>query len=227
MLRTQRLKQAYSTVEYSVLAYEDESPHESLKMDAFKNDSWCWYFDDGLKVLNLAIRGSNELQDWFKNFSIFPTRLKGVGLVHRGFLSSARAILPYITDKVLNAHENNYKIILTGHSYGGAVAQILQQLFLTLNIETFVVSYGAPRVWFAGAKPVVNHLRVQIDSDPVTKMPFVLGLVFRIYKHKESYNFEVDNGNFLNINDHSVFTYRELLNNEFLKDERRKSEEFN
>ena len=67
---------------------------------------------DGLNVL--CIRGSDNKGNWLSNANILPTRSPKGYLVHRGFNHAA--------DKI-RRHLGNTEIdVVTGHSFGGAVA---------------------------------------------------------------------------------------------------------
>ena len=215
MKRYQKLSIALESVSYSSLAYEGAFLANNLKSDYFKNDFWVWHFDNDNRILFLSIRGTDDWKDLFKDISILPKKLKGVGYVHRGFLSSARAVLTRSLAQINHASEIGYKIALSGHSYGGAVAQVMQQILRkSYNIHSECVSYGSPRVWFPYAKPKGLHLRVQIDSDPVTKMPFVFGWALRLYRHKETDMLEVTTPDYFKFTNHAIATYERLLEKE-------------
>lgn len=111
--------------------------------------------DDGISGLNasilrkdrdliIAIRGSQEVLDWINNARMRKGRLEGA-LVHRGFRASARRLL-----SGLEGHGSlfgNYdKIWFTGHSLGGAVAQITGFALANRGLEVAnVTTFGAPR----------------------------------------------------------------------------------
>lgn len=111
--------------------------------------------DDGLSGLNasilrngrdliIAIRGSQEVLDWINNARMRKGRLEGA-LVHRGFRASARRLLYGLDDhgSLLGSYD---KIWFTGHSLGGAVAQITGYALANRGIEVAnVTTFGAPR----------------------------------------------------------------------------------
>ena len=216
MKRNQKLSLAIESVFYASLSYDKGAfLTDELKSDSFKNDSWVWHFDDEAKILFLAVRGTDDLEDLLKDASIFPRKLKGVGYLHSGFLSSSKTILAYCLPQLAHAKERGYKIVLSGHSYGGAIVQVIQQLLRTKHrIDSECVTFGSPRVWMPRAKPKGLHLRVQIDSDPVTKMPFIFGWVFRIFKHRQSDMLEVKTPDYFNFKNHKISTYEKLLEKE-------------
>jgi hypothetical protein len=214
--RNTKLSLAIESVFYASLSYDKGAfLTDDLKSDSFKNDSWIWHFDNEDKILFLSFRGTDDLVDLLKDMSIFPSRLKGVGYLHGGFLSSSKSILNYCLPQLNHAKERGFKIVLSGHSYGGAIAQVIQQLLRTQHrIDSECVTFGSPRVWLPRAKPKGLHLRVQIDSDPVTKMPFIFGWVFRIFKHKSSDMLCVKTPDYFNFKNHKISTYEKLLEKE-------------
>ena len=219
MKRNQKLRLAIESAFYSSLAYgKGAFLDASLKSDSYKNDSWIWHFDDEARILFLSVKGTDDLMDMIKNISILPKKLKGVGYLHRGFLSSARSVLAYCLPQLNHAKERGYKIVLSGHSYGGAIVQVMQEIMNDKHkIPSECVTFGSPRVWFIGAKPKGLHLRVQIDSDPVTKMPLILGRVFRIFKHRQTEMLEVKTPSFFSFHSHKITTYEKLLEKELIQ----------
>jgi len=213
--RNQKLRLAIESVFYASLSYDKGAfLTDDLKSDSFKNDSWIWHFDNEARILFLSIRGTDDLEDLLKDASIFPSKLKGVGYLHSGFLSASRSILAYCLPQLNHAKEIGYKVVISGHSYGGAIAQVMQQLLRKHRIDCECVSFGSPRVWMPRAKPKGLHLRVQIDSDPVTKMPFIFGWVFRIFKHRQSEMLCVKTPDYFNFKNHKISTYEKLLEKE-------------
>ena len=213
------IQEANEAITFASLAYDDSFVSEDIKSDSFENDFWIWYWDDALKTLTIAIRGTNDLKDFLKDISIIPKRLEGVGWVHRGFLAGAKNIVDKILGQVLNAKHNGMKVVLTGHSYGGDVAQVMQQiLYNEHNLETDCISFGSARLWLPGAKIKGLHTRVHISGDPVTMLPFITGKLFRIFQHRETVNFELDEGGWISVSDHEIKTYENLLHELNLKD---------
>ena len=219
MKRNQKINLALESVYFSSLSYgKGVFFNNELKRDEYKNDAWIWHFDKQAKILFLSIRGTDDMKDLLKDASIIPKHLKNVGYLHSGFLSSSRSVLAYCLPQINHAKQIGYKVVLSGHSYGGAIAQVMQQILRTqFQIDSECVSFGSPRVWMPYAKPKGLHLRVHIDSDPVTKMPFIFGWVFRIFKHKQTEILEIDTDDYFTFSNHKISTYEKLLEREFKK----------
>ncbi|KAI0217440.1 hypothetical protein L0F63_001368 [Massospora cicadina] len=118
--------------------------------------------------------------------------------VHTGFKNIADAMAPEYVDLFRNLLANDtfkeYKLVVTGHSLGGAVAQlaairIQNDLGLEWN-KIRIVTYGQPRVgnlqfanWFN--KQPVTMTRVVNEDDLVPHMPPIFTGYF--HTHNEMY----------------------------------------
>lgn len=209
-LKLNRLKEA---VDYCLLSYIDNFIGDKINFDSRGNDFWIWSWDDNLKTLTFAVRGTDDLGDVMKDISIYPKRLKGVGLCCAGFLSSAEEILSLTLSQFTNASQNGFKIFLTGHSYGGAVVQIIQQILrVKYKIDSKCITFGSPRIWLPFARPKGNHTRVQIETDPITYLPFLTGHILRIYSHHQTEELELEKeGWWMKAEDHYLATYQSII----------------
>ena len=87
-------------------------------------------------------------------------------LFHKGFRDAALGVMEIID----NTKTLNQTVHLTGHSLGGAVAQIMGIWLHTRGYSVQVFSYGSPRISTqSGSRP--RHWRVVRLSDPVPFMP--------------------------------------------------------
>eukprot|EP00013_Stygamoeba_regulata_P003298 CAMPEP_0177628950 /NCGR_PEP_ID=MMETSP0447-20121125/404_1 /TAXON_ID=0 /ORGANISM="Stygamoeba regulata, Strain BSH-02190019" /LENGTH=667 /DNA_ID=CAMNT_0019130231 /DNA_START=205 /DNA_END=2204 /DNA_ORIENTATION=- len=135
---------------------------------------------DQQETLYLAVRGTVDWVNWKTNLKAFSElgEVEGhVGQVHRGFFSLAKR-LPMV--ELINEHRNGRRIVLCGHSLGGAVAALGTCLLLSrvCSDEGRVQCYtfGAPlfsdctfaerykRVEFCG---VFSHTLSQHDLVPL------------------------------------------------------------
>jgi len=142
----------------------------------------------------LAFRGSEfKRKDWITNFKLFP-RKTPLGYAHCGFVSSFERLWPSIKQKM-----DSKQVIITGHSLGGALAQICGLwCYQELEIKPIcVVTFGQPRVgFFEIAKHSTQHLggvffRIQKLLDPVPHAPPWLFF----YKHSSESGFKrISNG---------------------------------
>lgn len=90
---------------------------------------------DDMNTIVLAIRGSQSAIDWAINFQPAPTPPTGflddeMNLCHAGFLAVARAMVAPTAARLralvaANPARGAASLLITGHSAGGAVAQLL------------------------------------------------------------------------------------------------------
>lgn len=133
---------------------------------------------DGKEIL--MIFGSNELIDWFYNFSFrfmttpYPSVTRDEIKVHKGFYTSYLRI----RDFILKRFKNNENLIVYGQSLGGAIATLaaldLKYNYRNLNIE--LITTGSPKVGnneFARSfnKYIGNYVRYVYGRDIVVIAP--------------------------------------------------------
>lgn len=170
-------------------------PSEAAPVDNFvytvrsynkKTDAsaFCGY-DPDRRVILAAFRGTVSVTNWKANFNgktvrdvdLFP---KGVG-VHSGFYKTYQSIKNEVIAGVLTVREAHpdYAIHVTGHSMGGALANILcADLVHNHGISPLVgYTFGQPRVFdskgreFFNSLPGLTYLRVHNGHDPVPAVP--------------------------------------------------------
>lgn len=98
--------------------------------------------------------------------------------VHRGFLDASKSILPDIV-KFLKEIYDGQNIVITGHSLGGAIAQILVPMIHDESPEFIVskvVTFGAPKFSTSGFKELFDENGTENErwvnsSDIVPKTP--------------------------------------------------------
>ncbi|MEM7793442.1 MAG: lipase family protein [Cyanobacteria bacterium P01_C01_bin.118] len=161
------------------------------------------------KCIVLAFRGSQEIRDWYTNFSTklrkFTIRREGQtsissykGRVHTGFFlawaSVERRVLAQIRSwqKELKPGEQLPPLVVTGHSLGGALATMAAASLQDNNISVAgLYTYGQPRV---GDRSFTRQLNTNLankvfrfinnnDIVPHVPPPFSLRSPTRLYAH--------------------------------------------
>ena len=121
--------------------------------------------DRGVTII--SIRGTDNGKNVLTDLDARPFKDRKLGVqVHRGFRDASEKLKNDIIENV--ALEEN--IILTGHSLGGAIAQILGLWFEDDAYEVQIYTFGSPSVmieqmWEDG------HFRVYLENDPVPFLP--------------------------------------------------------
>jgi len=122
-------------------------------------------------IILIAVRGSEKVvKDWQNNFKAKEVEHPdGFGQVHQGFLdcfnSVSKELIKYIKD-----NKEGKKIIVTGHSLGGAIATLIAtHIRHHITDQVMLYTYGSPRV---GDSEFVEHFT---KKEPFPYYRFVNG----------------------------------------------------
>lgn len=145
----------------------------------FESDSGAFArISETQQELIVAFRGSDDAQDWAKNVRAYPWRY-GKAWVHRGFMCGHRSIWPRVLTEIKRRDSVPAKhLILTGHSYGGALAELSALFLANYPGPVSLVAFGKPNVFFNPGIPRLQYLRDQVSvvsgSDPVARIPALM-----------------------------------------------------
>jgi hypothetical protein len=132
------------------------------------NDIWC---------------GCTELSR-INNEGQLPESLQNIEL-HRGFSYEYKGLqshIQYVFDEMQAKQEQGWRLLVTGHSMGGAlatlcIADILLNRLAIKADKLALVTFGSPRIgnrafsqWIDGSGLYVNT-RVEVEGDPVVLLP--------------------------------------------------------
>ncbi|MGJ0391399.1 MAG: lipase family protein, partial [Methylocystis sp.] len=116
-------------------------------------DGWA-YLAEGQDIIALVFRGTQSTQNWDTNFqveTINPPNTDAHLHVHKGFynafskMADGKEGLRLAFEKVRDASQGTIPIYITGHSLGGALAQIATAVFGCDQIAA-CYTFGSPRV---------------------------------------------------------------------------------
>jgi pimeloyl-ACP methyl ester carboxylesterase len=142
---------ALSLVLASKLVYSDSATVKSTATDLWKLDR-CEFFDiDDTQcfvaispdVVLISFRGTESTGDWIANLNTF-SMTRPYGIVHRGFYSQFLAVFGTLEQMLLQFPGR--KVLLTGHSLGGALATIAAAEWRDRFPIAGVYTYGQPAV---------------------------------------------------------------------------------
>jgi hypothetical protein len=128
----------------------------------------------------IAFRGTSNLLDVVTDLNALLVGYRGGGKVHRGFAKAPDTVWPKLKEAV-NALPETDRVFVTGHSLGGALAQLAAYrigLELGRRVQA-VYGYGSPRVGdrkFAGrySKRLGDRTFLYVNGgDPVARVPTV------------------------------------------------------
>jgi triacylglycerol lipase len=155
------------------------------KITYFNNklfDGWAYAVEsrDGIVI---AFRGTTSPQNWETNFQVnmlHPPRTNPKLLVHEGFYRAFLALKDDISKTALQEafvptkepDQDQRPIYITGHSLGGALAQIATAVFASDRIAA-CYTFGSPRVGNKYFDPWVKppSYRLVNDADLVPQVP--------------------------------------------------------
>lgn len=150
--------------------------HDTLQMPRLRHlhAGGAQGFVAGGNDIIIALRGTDELQDWMDNLHYSQTYTQG-GRIHSGFAGQVRAIWPSLLDAV-KTYRDTQKVWVTGHSLGGALAVYVAKLLANVDIPSQVYTYGAPKVFDpdAAAEYPVPMRRFVNNEDIVPHLPVSL-----------------------------------------------------
>ena len=218
----------------SELAYKKQSeiPENFEGLDLLKfvdngNTEMCIFKDAPNNTIYVAFRGSSEFNDFLAYATFVPRSFMNT-VAHRGFtkafLEVKQDMVDVVSDSVKYGGDSAPKIILTGHSLGGSLANLALYFFLAIDYKNaWLVSFGAPKVFYANKLTAIHDefkkraIRICFSDDAVTNMPPVtpiMKLFKRVYTHiGQHWSMGIKNasGQF---NDHKIKGYISILTEE-------------
>lgn len=140
--------------------------------------------DSTAQTIVLAFRGTHSVRNWLADLAAAQQPIPWCAdcKVHRGFYSAYmdKAVQIRAAIGALQRAHPSYRIVATGHSLGGALAQLAAADLRTRGLAVDAFSYGAPRIGndrlssFISAQPGGANFRVTHAADPVPRMPLIL-----------------------------------------------------
>lgn len=147
----------------------------------------CYLFHNK-NTIDLCFRGTTNINDICFNLNIYPQSFIREDIkIHSGFLKKYLLIRDIIINKTDEIIRNNSikKIYISGHSSGGAIANIatLDLNILYPEIEINTITFGSPRVANKAFideynKRIKNSIRIVNNNDIIQFLPLPI-----IYHH--------------------------------------------
>lgn len=173
---------------------------------------WC----ELLQAVVVCFRGSDkEFMDWRSNFRVVCQDTI-FGRMHRGFFRSADKFTDDLKELLKKPEFKDKEIIFTGHSRGGAEANVSALIFrYHTGRKLKLVTFGAPRVFKSkAAKNAANNIvidRIVNNGDRVTALPYrILGFRHAGKAMKLKGKF-INRFPFIGFKDHDLSLYIEKL----------------
>lgn len=129
------------------------------------------------QVILIAVRGTSAGADFLRDADALQVPfVEGEGQVHRGFYEAAHVVSTFAS-KYLDKFYAGQKVLVCGHSLGGAIALILSQMLRCrkgFDYDVLLYTYGAPRAadtTFVNAAQSLVHHRTVNHNDPIPSVP--------------------------------------------------------
>jgi hypothetical protein len=153
----------------SIHCFDDSTTDEGTDTQAF-----ITHHD---ALILISIRGTAGGADALRDMDATQVPFgKWPGKVHNGFYGAAKVAYRFVT-RYLDRFYSGQKLVITGHSLGGAIALIVSEMLRRrpdFTYDIVLYTYGAPRagdkVFAEGAKPLMHH-RIVNHNDPVPSVP--------------------------------------------------------
>ena len=207
------LKELIEMAEYCEEAYR--SATEENKLYEIRNNEFSYHVKQDRGVTILIFRGTDNVKNIWTDIDARPTKDDSLGgaYLHRGFKDAAT----WIFEDIKRDYKLEKTVYLTGHSLGGAVAQIIGLWLHNAGYHVQIYTFGSPKVstTFFGNRPI--HYRVLVRNDPVPFVPPYPFLHSGISIDVETLNWEeggeANRGSFGEIDgrDHSIKEYLKIL----------------
>ena len=135
------------------------------------------------KTIYIVYRGSSSPLNWIYDIELMQVKYDSYPdcedcMVHKGFYHSALDILDQTLFhmKQIKIQYPRYKIIVSGHSYGAAVCQLIAMELLKAGFNLSIYNFGQPRVGNSVYATLVNQMieenwRFVHDKDIVPHLP--------------------------------------------------------
>lgn len=144
-------------------------------------------------VLYIAFQGSISFKDWVYNFKFFKKpykNMKQIWFAHKGYIKKYKSVESKIINLIINIKLQMQlsKIIISGHSQGGALAILCHESiwfkFPEYRDKLQTITFGSPRVIGLVSSLKIkerfkNVIRYEQFWDIVIRIPFS----FLLYKH--------------------------------------------
>ena len=128
------------------------------------------------EIILISVRGTLELVDFVRDTDAEQVPFEeGVGKAHKGFYEAYKAMSEFV-QVYLQQFRTDQKVIVCGHSLGGAIATLLAEALRrdTKKYDVLLYTYGSPRAGDAdfvnGAAGLAHH-RMANNNDPIPSVP--------------------------------------------------------
>jgi hypothetical protein len=166
--------------------------------------------DRGVTII--SIRGTNNGRNVLTDLDARPFKDRKLDIqIHRGFRDASEKL----RDDIIENHALEESVILTGHSLGGAIAQIIGLWLEDDAYDVQIYTFGSPAVTTASIGDAALHFRVVQRNDPVPFLPPIpyrhWGIAIDPETLSWSENHKIEDITKIDGRDHSIKEYLNIL----------------
>lgn len=128
------------------------------------------------RMILIVARGTQEIADWVRdvNATQVPNE-SGSGQAHHGFHEAFKAVRDFVVPYLDAFRNNSQKIVVCGHSLGGAIALLMAEwLRNNWSEDVLLYTYGSPRAGdegFVKGASALTHHRIVNHNDLIPTVP--------------------------------------------------------
>ncbi|CAG8109710.1 unnamed protein product [Penicillium olsonii] len=164
----------------SVQSAETTTLWEFDRVCSYGNVAGFFAVDKTNELLVLSFRGSRSVSTWIANINTGLTDVSSLCSgceAHAGFWESWETVADDVASQLKSAQSTypGYKVVVTGHSFGGAVAALASASLRNAGTSLELYTYGEPRL---GNKALATYTteqgslwRVTHTNDIVPRLP--------------------------------------------------------
>ncbi|KAG0683261.1 hypothetical protein C6P40_002122 [Pichia californica] len=136
------------------------------------------FIDYSNKEIHIAVKGTTSNDEWKLDFTIIPLPYHPLSnnlkfyrkyfkvygnckkcFIHKGFYDGSKEIYDAMFPKLLSLIKEypDFKIVLTGHSLGGAIVPLLGIELFILGYKPIVATFGSPKIGNKRFKKWMDH----------------------------------------------------------------------
>lgn len=161
---------AHFCVVLACLAYKTQKEIEQELVEYGYNGTNVLFFATNLTsgfiivwddVVAVAFKGTTTWREWLNNANVYLKRIPD-GRVHAGFYNSIKTLGPELLTIVKPTLDGGSKLVVTGHSRGGAIALLFVTVAAHYGISVHAVhTFGSPAV---GDAEFANYWRSESNQ---------------------------------------------------------------
>ncbi|MCU0121950.1 lipase family protein [Pseudomonas sp. B2M1-30] len=146
---------------------------DSKEKGGTNTQAFITHHDD---IVLISVRGTLELVDFVRDTDAEQVPVEeGAGKAHQGFYEAFKAMSTFALTYLDSFHVNQ-KVVVCGHSLGGAIATLLAETIRRdpKQYDVLLYTYGSPRTGdadFVNGATALPHHRMVNDNDPIPSVP--------------------------------------------------------